>query len=578
MPCGGEGTCGKCRVDVRDNAPEPTEAECKHLKPKELAQGLRLACQLVVDRDMVVFVSEDSRFFEQVVLTEGKGREVAHAPSVTKRYVEMSEPTVHDLRSDVDRLKASLSADGEVRISIALVRQVPRILRAGDFKVTAVLHGGEVIALEKGDTSKNIWGVAFDIGTTTIVGNLVNLATGARAGVASRTNPQVRFGDDVVSRIRYTEEHPHGLEELSKCVLNCLNDIIVELAGEVHIDQDDIYEVTAVGNTTMSHLLLGIDPHPIAHAPYVAVFREAIDVNAHAAGVDVNADANLHVLPNIAGFVGSDTVGVVLASGLMHSEEVRLAIDIGTNGEVVIGNRDRLLACSCAAGPAFEGARIRYGMRAADGAISKVVFNDEVSVEVIGGGRARGICGSGLLDAVAEMLRAGIVDSTGRFVDPSSMPPSVSDGLRKAVVSVDGQPAFVLVDAEESRTGEAIVITQRDVRELQLAKGAIWAGIHVLGLEFGIAPTKVAQVLLAGGFGNFIRRSNAKRIGLLPDVPTSRIEFIGNAAAVGARMALMSEAAREEAKRISEKVEYVELANSPDFQTLFMEAMMFPEV
>jgi uncharacterized 2Fe-2S/4Fe-4S cluster protein (DUF4445 family) len=576
-PCGGEGTCGKCRVDVHGPAPEPTEAERKHLTPQELAAGARLACQLVVDHDMVVSVPEGARFYEQVILTEGREYEVCHEPSVVKRFVSLEKPTANDMRSDMDRLQCALSSGGEpADFDLAHIRSLPGLLRASDFKVTVVQRGSTVLGLEAGDTTKELWGVAFDIGTTTIVGTLINMVTGLRAGVASRTNPQVRFGDDVVSRIRFASDHPHGLQELNKCVVNCLNDIIQELASAAHIQTENIYEVTAVGNTTMAHILLAINPATIAQAPYVSVFRESIDVGAAELGLSVNENANLHVLPNIAGFIGSDTVGVILAAGLMHCDDVKLAIDIGTNGEVVIGNKDRLLACSCAAGPAFEGARIRFGMRAADGAISKVVFNEEVEVSVIGGGRARGICGSGLLDVVAEMLRVGIVDSTGRMVSADTAPPSLPAGLRQALTTFDGQPAMTLVDAHESRTGEPIVITQRDVRELQLAKGAIWAGIQVLSEQFGVKAVDVSQILLAGGFGNFLRRSNAKRIGLLPDVPTARIEFIGNAAFVGARMALVCRSAREEAMRISEKVEYVELANSPDFQMLFAEAMMFP--
>jgi uncharacterized 2Fe-2S/4Fe-4S cluster protein (DUF4445 family) len=419
--------------------------------------------------------------------------------------------------------------------------------------------------------------VAFDVGTTTIVGVLVDLTTGLRAGVASRTNPQIHFGDDVVSRIKYIEDHEHGLAELQKRIVNCLNDIILELAGEANIDLDCIYEATAVGNSTMTHILLGVNPSPIAHAPYVNVFRGPIDVGAPALGLDLNAYTNVHVLPNIAGFVGSDTVGVILAARLMHNEDVCIAVDIGTNGEIAIGNRGRIIVCSTAAGPAFEGARIRHGMRATEGAIDKVVIRDDVEVSVIGGGRASGICGSGLLDVVAELLRAGVIDTSGRILTGDALPATVPDAVRRAVTTFNGQPAFVLVDGHASKTAEPILLTQRDVREVQLAKGAIWSGIRVLCSEFGVEPRDVSRILLAGGFGNFLRRSNAKRIGLLPDVPTPRIEFIGNAAAVGARMALRSRTSRLEAARISVKAEYVELGTRADFQMLFMESMMFPE-
>jgi len=576
-PCGGEGTCGKCRVEVLGSAPEPTGAERRHLSEEQLSGGLRLACQAVVDRDMVVSVPEETRFFEQVILTEGKVHAYHHAPNVRKRHFELPEPTVEDLRSDVDRLTEALAEEGQEppKVDLWLARQLPELLRSEGFTGTAVLQGNQVQCLERGDTTGSIWGVAFDVGTTTIVGTLVDLASGRQRAVASRTNPQVHFGDDVVSRIRFAEASPGGLAELHKRLVACLNDILLELTNNAGVELEDVYEATVVGNTTMMHTLLGISPAPIGHAPYVAVFREGMDVKARSVGLEINPNANLHALPNLAGFVGSDTVGMVMASGLAHSDELKLAIDIGTNGELVIGSRGRLLACSCAAGPAFEGARIRFGMRATEGAISKVVVNEEIEVGVIGGGRARGICGSGLLDAVAEMLRVGLIDRTGRIVEKP--PDNVPKAVRRAVGSFDGQPAITLVDAHASRTGEPIIITQRDVRELQLAKAAIRAGIQLVCRQLEVAPDDLSQILLAGGFGNFLRRSNAKRVGLLPDIPTPRIEFIGNAASVGAIMALTCRECRQEASRISRKMEYVELANCVDFQMFFSEAMFFPE-
>jgi len=576
-PCGGEGTCGKCRVEVLDSAPAPTQAEQRHLSPEEIRQGARLACQLAVDRDMVVSVPEGTRFFEQVVLVEGAEHEFTLSPNIRKRYVELPPPSVEDLRSDLSRLQDGLAPETKnLRADLWSIRRLSSFLRDHGFRATAVLKDNELMCLEQGDTTDQSWGVAFDVGTTTVVGTLVNLATGARVGVASRTNPQVHFGDDVVSRIRYAQDHADGLAKLNRRIVDCLNDIVQELAANAGVEPARIYEATAVGNTTMTHVLLNIDPSPIAHAPYVSTFQQGMEAKARSIGLEINPNASLHVLPNIAGFVGSDTVGVILASGLMYGEEVRLAIDIGTNGEIVVGNRDRLIACSCAAGPAFEGARIRYGMRAAEGAISKVVINEEIETNVIGGGRARGLCGSGLLDAVAELLRVGVVAQTGRILVPESLPPSVPEGVRKAIVSYEDQPAVVLVDGHASQIGAPILLTQRDVRELQLAKAAIAAGIRVITGEFGIEPEEVTQILLAGAFGNFIRRSNARRIGLLPDVPTSRIEFIGNAAFVGARIALSSRECRQQAEVIGARTQYIELANRPDFQEYFAEAMMFP--
>ncbi len=577
QPCGGEGSCGKCRVEVLSNAPAPTAADRRHLDEEALAGGWRLACQLEVQGDMVVSVPQETRFFEQLILTEGKGCAYPFCPNVRKRFATVPEATVEDQRSDLDRLKDAIGEES-LRADLALVRALPGMLRRETEGVTVVLEGDGIQSLEGGDTTGSLWGVAFDIGTTTIVGTLLNLAGthyGGSAAVAARTNPQVHFGDDVVTRISYIEKHADGLDKMRKRLLTCLNEIIIEMCEAAGIEPESVYEATAVGNTTMSHIFLGVDPSPIAHAPYVAVLREGIDVKARSLGLEVGRDANLHVLPNIAGFVGSDTVALILASGMARQEEVRLGIDIGTNGELVLGNSERLLACSCAAGPAFEGARIRQGMRATEGAISKVVVNEDIEVGVIGGGRASGICGSGLIDAVAQLLDAGMIDETGRILTADEAPDDLGDGLRGALVSFDGQPAVELVGARRSKVGEPILLTQRDIREVQLAKAAIQAGIQVLADEFGVAPQGISQVLLAGGFGNFIRRSHAKRIGLLPPISNDHIEFVGNAASTGAKTALVCAECRDEAERLSRKTEYIELASRPDFQLYFSEALMF---
>jgi uncharacterized 2Fe-2S/4Fe-4S cluster protein (DUF4445 family) len=531
---------------------------------------------------MTVSVPQETRFFEQVVLTEGEAAEYSLLPSVSKRFVSVPAPSVEDQRSDADRLKAAVAqAEGTreeaLHIKLPVMRSLPALMRDGTRGVTVVRRGELIQSVEPGDTTRRIWGMAFDVGTTTLVGTLLDLHDGSARAVAARTNPQVAFGDDVVSRIRYVQTEREGLERLRKRLLTCLNEMVLELCGAASIEPEHVYEATIVGNTTMSHILLGVDPSPVAQAPYVAVVREAVDLEAQDAGLDINPHANVHVLPNMAGFVGSDTVAMVLAGGLRRHDKVQLAIDIGTNGEVVIGNRERLLACSCAAGPAFEGARIRHGMRAAEGAISKVVINESIEAAVIGGGRASGICGSGLVDAVAELLRLRLLDPTGRIVTPAEAGPDLPPGLHGVVVDFEGQPAVVLVDAEHSKTREPILLTQRDVRELQLAKAAIRSGVQIVAQEFGIAPEDVSRVLLAGGFGNFIRRSNAKRIGLLPAVSTGKIDCIGNAALAGAKAALASSACREEAERISRETQYVELAGRADFQACFSDALLFPE-
>ncbi|MFW6119194.1 MAG: ASKHA domain-containing protein [Planctomycetota bacterium] len=578
QPCGGEGTCGKCKVEVLENAPAPTNPDERHIEPAQLEEGWRLACQLDVQDDLVVSIPQETRFFEQMVLTEGEGCKYPFQPNVRKTFVQVAEPSVEDQRSDLDRVQDAVGL-GTLEVDLSLVRNLPGILRRDDGEVTVVVEGNEIQWVEPGDTTRDLWGVAFDIGTTTVVGTLMNLANRDRAGsvaVAARTNPQIHFGDDVVSRISYVEKNSDGLEKLRRRLVTCLNEIIIELCEAADIEADAIYEITAVGNTTMAHIFLGIDPTPIAHAPYVAVLRQAVDVKAREVGLEVNGNANLYMLPNIAGFVGSDTVAMVLASGMMRDDEILLGVDIGTNGEVVLGNRDKLLACSCAAGPAFEGARIRHGMRATEGAISKVVINDEIEVGVIGGGRASGICGSGLVDAVAQLLEAGILAETGRILSPEELRDDLPEALPGAITTFQGQPAVTLVDAAGSKTGDPILLTQRDIREVQTAKAAIQAGIQVLIDEFGIDPQDISRVLLAGGFGNFIRRSQAKRIGLLPPIHSDRIESVGNAASAGAKTALLCRECRQEVETISRTTRYIELANRPDFQLNYTEAMMFP--
>lgn len=575
QPCGGEGTCGKCRVQVLADAPEPTAADERLLDREQLAEGWRLACQLAIGGNMVVSVPQETRFFEQMVLTEGKGCKYPFEPNLRKTFVEVAEPTVEDQRTDLERLCAALDAPAP-EADLPLIQALHRILVKGRHRVTAVIEGGRIQWVEAGDTTRAVWGVAFDIGTTTLVATLMDLRTGRSAAVTSRTNPQVHFGDDVVSRISYIENNHDGLKRMRKRLLRSLNEMVVELCERADTGPDAIYEATAVGNTTMSHIFLGVDPSPIAHAPYVGVFREAVDIKAREVGLEINPNANLHMLPNIAGFVGSDTVGMVLATGMAREPVLRLAIDIGTNGEVVVGNRDRLLACSCAAGPALEGARIGCGMRAAEGAISKVIINEGIEVGVIGGGRPVGICGSGLIDAVAQFLDVGLIESTGRMADPERAG-ALPDSLRRAVVEHDGAPAVTLVPAAGTKAGEAIVLTQRDIREVQLATAAIRAGVQMLVGEFGTEFEDIHQVLVAGGFGNFIRRSHARRMGLLPPVRRDRIEFIGNAASTGAKTVLTCRSCRGESERISRETEYIELAGRADFQACYVEAMIFPE-
>ena len=471
------------------------------------------ACQYVVDRDLTVRVPSTSRFYEQKILADGIGRG--------------------------DRLEATISE-----------------------RYRRLAGTGEVL------------GVAVDVGTTTVVAKLVDLSEGRALGVEATVNPQSRFGDDVISRIHYAQS-PETLGELQQTIVGCVNELIRKLCEGAGKDRDSVYEVCLVGNTTMNHLLLGYPVEQLGQAPYRAHSVEAHDVRPEVLGLVMNGAGNIHTAENIAGFVGSDTTAVALAVGMDVATEMTLVVDIGTNGELVVGTGDRLYAASCAAGPALEGARIRCGSRAAEGAIEAVVIDDgDIGLDVIGGDvTPRSICGSGLIDAVAVMLELGVIDATGRFASAEEAADRCSEATRGRLLEIDGQGAFCLAFNDGTREA-AVVLTQKDVREFQLAKGAIQAGIRLLLGKMSIGVGDLEAVLLAGAFGNYIRPSSAVRVGLLPDVPLERLHFVGNAAASGAEMLLLSEACRERSAALAVRIEYVELANERDFGTVFAGAML----
>jgi len=575
-PCGGNGTCGNCRVKITSGQTHSSDTECEILSGRDIAQGVRLACQARVESDLLVTIPQKTRAFEQKILVEGVATAVELSPHVRRVKLALSPPSIEDQRSDADRvLDAVAEARGQIgHCDITHLRRLPQMLRDCDFKISAIIAGDRVLGIERPD-GPGVFGAAFDIGTTTVVGVLVDLESGQEAAVASRTNPQVAQGDDVVSRISYVSQGITQREESSRLIIDCVNDILSELAGQAGIDVRDIYEVTFAGNTTMNHLLLCVDPTHVAQAPYVAALRQGMELTAHDLGVAVSPHANLYTLPNIAGFVGGDTVGVILASNIAHQDEMRMAIDIGTNGEIVVGSRDGLACVSCAAGPAFEGARIEFGMRAAVGAIERIDVKDgNIRLAMIGNERPHGLCGSGLIDALARLIEIGLIDETGALAgDPTGL--DIPDAIKERVRIVDGEPAFFLALPAEAATSAGVYLTQRDVREVQLAKGAIVAGTRTLLAEMKTELEDVAGIDVAGAFGNYIRAESARTVGILPDVPTERIRFIGNGAGAGARMVLLNAEVRKEAERISRETRYIELAGRSDFQTIFMEAMLF---
>ena len=575
-PCGGHGTCGGCRVEITRGTPPPTDAGAERLTAEELGRNVRLACQTRVTQDMTIVIPRESLLFDQQILETGIAVNVELDPNVRRVPLKMPEPSVDDQRSDADRLTDALAEQGvEATVDLALARELPDRLRRADFSGTAVVLADRVVQFDRGDSSAANYGVAVDLGTTTIVAALMNLATGQEVAVASCGNPQAAHGDDVISRIMYAQESATRLRELQQLAVGAFNKLIDELCEKADLKRTSIYELVLVGNTTMTHLILRLDPTYIARAPFIAALRRGAVAAPRDLGIAINPRGSVYVGPNIAGFVGADTVAVILAAGMHKSDKMRLAIDIGTNGELVLGNRQRLLAASTAAGPAFEGARIKYGMRAAAGAIDRVdVLDGRLRVHAIGDAPAIGLCGTGLIEAVSAFLELGVIDETGRMIedaDLAKLPKSIAARL----VGAENDRAFVLADAKETHNGHPVLLTQKDVREVQLAKAAMYAGAKVLMAEMGIKVADLDEVLLAGAFGNFIRPDRARSVGLLPETPLDRIRFIGNAAGTGARMMLLDRRLRDTAEEISLGVEHVELSGRADFQDFFAEAMLF---
>ncbi|MHC4174104.1 MAG: ASKHA domain-containing protein [Planctomycetota bacterium] len=476
-----------------------------------------LACQYHIQSDLTVTIPPGSRFFEQKILEHGVDTQIDLRPNIYEKY------------------------------------------------------------RKKGAKNK-IFGVAVDIGTTTVVAKLINMTNGRCEATQAALNPQTRYGDDVISRIAYAQTDKK-LAELHKIIIDCINELIAKLLKKTAIDAKHIYEMCVVGNTAMNHIFLKLPVTQLGQAPYEACSLDAHDVCADELALQMNPAGNIHTVENIAGFVGSDTTAVALATGIDSAEDFTLVIDIGTNGELVLGTGDKLYAASCAAGPALEGARITCGSRAAEGAIEAVVVNEGpdgigIDLDVIGGCAPRSICGSGLIDAVAVLLDLGIVDATGRFIESEKLRDKLSAAILSRITESNGQLAFCLARAANV-TERDVALTQKDIRQVQLAKAAIRAGVKLLQKKIGIEDLDIKQILLAGAFGNYIRRESALRIGLLPTVAAERIRFVGNAASSGAQIILMSSQARQDACELARKIEYVEIAHEPEFQDVFADSMMF---
>lgn len=574
--CGGKGTCGKCRMKILSGSREkPTVTENDHFSGEELASGWALACQCLAQEDMIVEVHTQKDALGRKASLHAQSPAALLNPSVNKVFLKIAPPTATDQTADFERLLRYLPGL-EIRANWKVLTYLPRVLRNADYQFTAVLAGNHLVAIEPGDTCGHQFGLALDIGTTTIAGSLLDLISGKTIAASAVTNPQNIFGADVISRINYASEGPENLKQLQEKVMGAINCLIAELIAEDNLLHSEIYAAVIVGNTTMSHLFLGIDPSFLAPAPFVPVFAQSLDVRAEQLGMKIHPAGRVAVLPNIAGYVGSDTVGVMLATQIDRRKGLCLIVDLGTNGEIVLAHEGRVLTCSTAAGPAFEGAHIRQGMRAAEGAIESVHIGAGVKLEVIGNVSPRGICGSGLIDAVAEMLRAGILDPDGLFRPSDSNTANLDPLLRERIRRSKNGCEFVLAPHAFSGINGDIVISQADIQELVLAKAAIYAGIQVLLKEMGVTERAITEILLAGAFGNYIKKESALAIGLLPRIALNKIHSVGNAANEGAKLALLSQKEQARALSLARRAEHVELSNRPDFTEEFLNALSFP--
>lgn len=567
--CGGQQKCGMCKVIPTGNLSKLTQDELRLLTEEEVEQGYRLACAATIQGDVTITVPMESRMMEQRLQIEGIEQTVSLDPAVRKYIVELPVATLEDIRTDkeriLERIKEVFGLDLEIEYGV--YKQLPGAIRAGEWTVSvAVWNGKRTLSVEPG-VVRHAYGVAVDVGTTKIAGYLLNLRNGEVIGKEAIVNPQIKYGEDVVSRISYATDADKNLERLQTSVIDAVEQIIKDTCAEAGVETRHIYEIVVVGNTVMQHLLLGVSPKYVGRSPYCAVLGSG---DFRASDIGLKANANLHTFPVIGGFVGGDHVSAILATKMDESEEMSMLMDIGTNTEIAIGNKEDMISCSCASGPAFEGFYIKHGMRASSGAIEHVEINPEtfeVRYRTIEGVRPRGLCGSGLIDLLAELLKTGVMDSAGK------LNPEIESNR---ITTNKDEVEFVVAWERETGIDSDVVITQRDIRELQSAKAAMRAGAEILMLKKGIKEADIDVFYIAGAFGSYVEPANARIIGMYPDVDLERVKIVGNAAGSGAKLALISGEERAHAEEIAKKVRYIELAAEPKFTRCYMLSHYFP--
>ncbi|MDD4296330.1 MAG: ASKHA domain-containing protein [Ruminiclostridium sp.] len=590
--CSGNSTCGKCRVIVNSSNIAYTREETDIFSEDDIHRGIHLSCRIKVTDDIEITLIDNRK--SAFILTDISEVYIKSKGTANKHALILPEPSINDQRPDdvriieqVNMLKKESEkneadfpkSSKELQfngLNLSILKRLPDIIRKNQYQVTVIKILNEITGVETGDTTNKLYGVAIDIGTTTIAAYLYELAENKFVAVESMLNPQKKYGADVISRIDYSSESKDNGIKITNLIRNALTDLINELVCSTGHSLSDIYLVTIAGNTTMLHILLGLPCRNIAIAPFIPVTLSDCILNPIEIGLEINEAGRVLVMPSVSAYIGADTVAAVLSAKLHFSKEIVLLVDIGTNGEIVFSNRGEMYACSTAAGPAFEGANIYCGTGGVDGAISEVSIQDnkELIIKTIGGYNPIGICGSGIVDAVACMLQLGLIDETGRILDKDELPEDVLF-YKDRFIEIKGQNAFILAFADAGVYGGQIVITQKDIREVQNAKAAIQAGIRVLIKEAGYSVQKIQKVYLAGGFGNYMRTESAIAIGLLPKKLIGRVQAIGNAAGAGAVLSLLSEKEYSEACQIPKKIRYIELSSNADFVEEYTNNMLF---
>jgi len=582
-PCGGDGLCGKCRVIIKKG--EVLSVPTSLLTREEIRQGYVLACQTKVEGDLEVEIPPESRTEAAQFLIDADAQRfralhpAAEAvtfplePLARKVALNLPPPNLDDSLSDQSRLFREIQRRhpaSVMQMGLKVIQKLPRLLRSSNWRVTATLgsRGGvqEIVQIEPGNTESRNYGLAVDVGTSTVVTHLLNLGTTERVDAEAVYNSQRKWGAEVTRRIIHADSG--GLDELQKAVVGDINSMLAAMVERNNLSLNDITAVVCAGNTTMAHLLLGIPPGTIRKSPYVSASAVPPPVRAVEVGIQINPRGLLYVIPGIGGWVGGDITAGIMSVGLHRSERIRMLIDIGTNGEIALGNKDWMIACSASAGPAFEGSGVRHGMKAMRGAIERVTISAEghVQYRTVGNARPRGICGSGLIDLVAELYRVGFIDRSGRLL------PGSSDRIRES----DGLLEFVVVPGTRSDSGQDICLSQTDLTNILSAKAAIYSGAQALAASVGLDFREIDTILIAGGFGNYLDREKAVTLGLIPDLPLERIRFVGNTSILGSEMALLSIDAWNELIHIAQSVTYYDLISHPQYFDEFLAARFIP--